>query len=439
MSLSPAITFEGTRRFVGALGPALGDDDLTMAQPTVDPASGVVIERTECSRIRCIFVAHVDDTIANRGAGISEPSSAMRVMIRVSGTEYDYVAELSVLPADVADGATMGSMVLTNQAVYSSMTVPAGVTLRASNLEQPVRFAVLGAMRVQGTFDFAASATGPGAGGSSGGTAPMGDGQGPTPGIGSMIAGGGGGNATAGGAGVGSGAAMGGAGGAINDRPVFSGGSGGGAGAGGAGGHGGGAMVLAGFGTVNLEGARFLFAGSAGQGAGGGGAGGSFVLGGTAVEGRFEVDARGGAGGSMGGAMGGAGGAGRIRVDGVASGIAVMGTAAVDGPRFDFSMLPAIVRSPTYMIRGTAKPGLRVRIQGSQLNMSLFTRVVTADASGAFATVVELTEGVTQIQLFDATDPMALVASMSGTRVVVASTTTARTIAGGAVDVGYLP
>lgn len=439
ISMSPAITFEGTRRFVATLGPALGNDDLTMGRPTTDPASGVVIERTECTRIRCIFVARIEDTIANRGAGISEPSSAMPVTIRISGTEFDYTAQLNVLPADTADGATMSSMVLTNQAVYSSMTVPAGVTLRANNLDQPVRFAVLGDVRVQGTFDFSGSATRPGAGGSAGGTPPMGDGQGPTPGVGSMTAGGGGGNGTAGTAGMGAGGAMGGAGGGVNTRTVFSGGSGGGAGGAGAGGNGGGAMVLAGFSVVNLEGARFLFGGSPGQGAGGGGAAGSFVLGAPAVEGRFEIDARGGAGGSAGGATGGNGGGGRIRIEAAAPSVTVMGAMAVDGPRFDFSMLPAIVRSPTYTIRGTAKPGLRVRIQGSRLDVTSFTRVVTADASGAFTANVELPDGVTQIQLFDATDPMSLVASMSGTRVVVSGDASARSIVGGAVDVGYLP
>jgi|LNFM01.1.fsa_nt_gb hypothetical protein len=438
ISMSPAIAFEGTRRFVATLGPALGNDDLTMGRPTTDAASGVVIESTECTRIQCIFVARIEDTIANRGAGISEPSSAMPVTIRISGTEFDYSAQLNVLPADTADGATMGSMVLTNQAVYSSMTVPAGVMLRANNLDQPVRFAVLGDIRVQGTFDFSGSATRPGAGGSGGGTPPMGDGQGPTPGVGSMVAGGGGGNGTAGAAGTGAGGAAGGSGGGINTRLVFGGGSGGGAGGGGAGGNGGGAMVLAGFGGVNLEGARFLFGGSAGQGAGGGGAGGSFVLAGAAIEGRFEIDARGGAGGTAGGATGGAGGGGRVRIDAAAAGANVTGAMRLDGPRFDFSMLPPIVRSSTYAVRGTARAGMRVRVQGSRLDVVSFTRVVTADASGAFTAMVELPEGVTQIQLFDATDAMSPVPSMSGTRVVVSGDASARAIVGGAIDVGYL-
>lgn len=438
ISLSPSIVFEGTRRFVGAIGPALGNDDLSMARPTADAATGVIIEQTECTRLRCVFVARIEDTQPNRGAGISEPSSAMPVTIRISGTEFDYSAQLNVLPADTADGATMGSMVLANQAVYSSMTVPAGVTLRANNLDQPVRFAVLSDVIVQGTFDFSATAMRPGAGGAAGGAPPMGDGQGPTPGIGSMVAGGGGGNGAAGAAGVGPGGVPGGAGGAVSGTRVFAGGSGGGAGGDGAGGHGGGAMILAAFGSLNLDGARFVFAGGAGQGAGGGGAGGSFTLGGVA-SGRFEVDVRGGAGGSAGGATGGAGGGGRFRVEGTAAMAAVQGAMPQAGPRFDLAMLPPITRSPSYVIRGFAPPGMRVRIQGSRLDATAFTRVVTAETDGTFSTTVSLPDGVTQLMLFDVSDSNAPIASMSGTRVVVSGDAGARTIVGGAVDVAYLP
>jgi hypothetical protein len=439
ISLSPAIAFEGTRRFVGALGPALGADDLSAATPTAAASSGVVIERWECTRVRCVFVAHIDDTTPNRGAAISEPSAAVAVDIRLSGTIYDYAAQLSVLPADSADGATMGASGLSSQAVYSSMTVPAGVTLRADNLEQPVRFVVLGPIEFRGHFDFSASATRPGPGGSRGGEAPMGDGQGPAPGAGSMLAGGGGGNATAGTAGTGAGGAAGGTGGAAQTRRAPTGGSGGGAGGGGAGGHGGGVLQFVGFSTMNLEGARFSAAGATGASAGGGGAGGTIAIGG-ATQGAFTVDVRGAAGASAAGATGGQGGAGRFRIDGDAAGATAQGAMPTMGPRFDLSMIPPIVRERSFTVHGFAPAGTRVRIEGKRLDVTVFSHVVVVDASGAFSRAVDLVEGVTQIMLFDATEMGAEpVASMSGTRVVVAGDSGARTIVGGAIDVAYLP
>lgn len=439
ISLSPAIAFEGTRRFVGAIGPALGTDDLSAAQPTAPAASGVVIERWECTRVRCVFVAHIDDTIANRGAAISEPSSAVPVEIKLSGTIYDYAAQLGVLPTDTADGATMGASGLSSQAIYSSMTVANGVTLRADNLEQPVRFVVLGPVEFHGHFDFSANATRPGPGGSRGGDAPMGDGQGPAPGIGSMVAGGGGGNATAGGAGMGSGGAMGGTGGAAQARRTLIGGSGGGAGAGGAGGHGGGNLQFVGFATMNLEGARFTAQGAAGAGAAGGGAGGAIAVGGNTL-GAYSIDVRGGAGGTAAGATGGQGGNGRARVEGEGAAPTVQGGDALVGPRFDLSMTPAIVRDPAFIVRGFAPPMTRVRIEGKRLDVVVFTHVVVVDASGAFERSVTLSDGVTQIMLYDATDTAdAPIPSMSGTRVVVGGEGGARTIVGGAVDVAYLP
>lgn len=438
IALSPAIAFEGTRRFVGALGPALGDDDLSAAQPTAAAASGVVIERWECTRVRCVFVAHIDDTIANRGAAISEPSAAVPVDIKLSGTIYDYSAQLSVLPADTADGATMGATGLSSQAIYSSMTVANGVTLRADNLEQPVRFVVLGPVEFHGHFDFSANASRPGPGGSRGGDAPMSDGQGPAPGIGSMVAGGGGGNATAGTAGMGAGGAMGGEGGGAQARRSLIGGSGGGAGAGGAGGHGGGVLQFFGFSTMNLEGARFSAAGASGGGAGGGGAGGSIAIGGL-TQGAYTIDVRGGAGGMSAGGTGGQGGNGRVRVDGDGPAPIVQGGAAALGPRFDLSMVPAIVRDARFVVRGFAAPATRVRIEGSQRSVVVFTQVVVVDASGTFERAVTLPEGVTQIMLYDATDTTAPVASMSGTRVVVGGDGGAREILGGAIDVAYLP
>jgi hypothetical protein len=432
MSLSPSITFEGTRRFVGALGPALGEDDLTMATPTADAASGVVIERSECTRLRCIFVARIDDRSPNRGAAISEPSSANPIEIKISGTTYDYAARLNVIPADTADGATMGASEITTQAVYSSMTVPAGVTLRATALDQPVLIAVLGDVQVRGAFDFSASAMRAGPGGGGGGAPPNGDGQGPSPGTGSMTTGGGGGHGTAGSTGTGAG---GGAGGGVTTQRRLTGGSGGGAGGGGAGGHGGGALQLAGYAAMDLEGARFAFTGTAGQGAGGAGAGGMLALGGTPT-GAFTVDVRGGAASPAGG---GAGGGGRVRFDGEATGATITGAVASSAPRFDLAMQPALVRDPMYTIRGFAPAGMRVRVQGSRLDAPSFTATVVADAMGRFSTTVRLPEGVSQVMLFDATDPNALVASLSGTRVVVAGEAGARGIAGGAIDVGYLP
>lgn len=438
MALSPAIAFEGTRRYVGALGPALGDDDLTMAQPVAAAGSGVVIERYECTRVRCAFVAHIDDTIANRGAAISEPSSAVAVEIKLSGTVYDYAAQLGVLPADTADGAAMGAMGLSSQAVYSSMTVGAGVTLRADNLEIPVRIAVLGAVDFRGNFDFSASATRPGPGGSRGGESPMGDGQGPAPGIGAASAGGGGGNGTAGAAG----SNMGGAGGPAIDRRALNAGSGGGAGGGGAGGHGGGMLQLAGFDTINFAGAQFSVAGGAGAGAGGGGAAGSLVIGGN-VQGAFTVNAVGGAGAMAGGATGGQGGAGRVRFDGVVPMATVNGATAAQGIRFDLEMSPPIVREPAYTVRGFASPMTRVRIVGTRLDATAFSHIVVADAAGTFSRSVMLPEGVTQIMLYDVTDATGSgetgVASMSGTRVVVKGDAGARAIEGGAIDVAYLP
>jgi hypothetical protein len=431
ISLSPSITFEGTRRFVGALGPALGDDDLSMARPTADPASGVVIEQSACTTVRCVFVARIEDRSPNRGAAISEPSSAAPVDLRLSGTMYDYTARLNVIPTDTADGATMGASEIAAEAVYSSMSVPAGVTLRASGLEQPVRIAVLGPVTVRGSFEFGATAMRPGPGGSAGGMPPAGDGQGPSPGIGSMTAGGGGGHGTAGASGTGPEA---GAGGPVSTLRRLSGGSGGGAGSGGAGGHGGGALLLAGFDTMSLEGARFAFAGGAGQGAGGGGAGGMLVLAGS-PEGAFSVDVRGGAA-MMGG---GAGGAGRVRLDGDAMGVTVLGANAASGPRFDLSSYQPIVRDPMVTLRGFAPAGMRVRVQGTRLDVMVFTATVVADASGQFTANVRLTDGVSQVMLFDATDPASTVPSYSGTRVVVAGESGARTIAGGAIDIGYLP
>jgi hypothetical protein len=399
-----------------------------MATPTADAASGVVIERSECTRLRCVFVARIDDRSPNRGAAISEPSSANPVEIKISGTTYDYAARLNVIPADTADGATMGASEITTQAVYSSMSVPASVTLRATALEQPVLIAVLGDVQVRGSFDFSASAMRPGPGGGAGGAPPNGDGQGPSPGAGSMTTGGGGGHGTAGSPGTGAG---GGVGGAISTQRRLAGGSGGGA----AGGHGGGALQLAGYGAMDLDGARFAFTGSVGQGAGGSGAGGMLALGG-APTGAFTVDVRGGAA-SPGG--GGAGGGGRVRLDGDAMGATVNGATPTNAPRFDLAMHPALVRDPMYTIRGFAPAGTRVRVQGSRLESPSFTATVVADAMGRFSTTVRLPEGVSQVMLFDATDPNALVASLSGTRVVVGGEAGARGIVGGAIDVGYLP
>jgi hypothetical protein len=439
ISLSPAIAFEGTRRFVGALGPALGTDDLSAAQPTASAGSGVVIERWECTRVRCVFVAHIDDTIPNRGATISEPSAAVPVEIKLSGAIYDYSAQLGVLPTDTADGATMGATGLSSQAIYSSMTVANGVTLRADNVEQPVRFVVLGPVEFHGHFDFSANATRPGPGGSRGGEAPMSDGQGPAPGIGSMVAGGGGGNATAGTAGMGPGGSVGGAGGGAQARRSLIGGSGGGAGAGGAGGHGGGVLQFFGFSTMNLEGARFSAVGTSGGGAGGGGAGGAIAIGGV-TQGAYTIDVRGGAGGMSAGATGGQGGDGRARVDGDGPAPTVQGGALAVGPRFDLSMVPAIVRSPSFIVRGFAPAATRVRIEGKRLDVVVFMHVVVVDASGRFERAVTLPEGVTQIMLYDVTDTADVpVASMSGTRVVVGGEGGARTILGGAIDVAYLP
>jgi len=433
ISLSPAIAFEGTRRFVGALGPALGTDDLSAAQPTAAAGSGVVIERWECTRVRCAFVAHIDDTIANRGAAISEPSAAVPVEIKLSGAIYDYSAQLGVLPTDTADGATMGAMGLSSQAIYSSMTVGNGVTLRADNLEQPVRLVVLGPVEFHGHFDCSANASRPGPGGSRGGDAPMSDGQGPAPGVGSMVAGGGGGNATAGTAGMGAGGAMGGAGGGAQARRSLIGGSGGGAGGGG------GVLQFFGFSTMNLEGARFSANGAAGAGAGGGGAGGAIAIGGV-TQGAYSIDVRGGAGGASGGASGGQGGNGRVRVEGDGPLPMVQGGPAAIGPRFDLSMVPAIVRTPSFVVRGFAPAATRVRIEGKRLDVVVFTHVVVVDATETFERAVTLPEGVTQIMLYDATDTAeAPIASMSGTRVVVGGEGGARTILGGAIDVAYLP
>lgn len=438
INLSPTVTFEGTRRFVGALGPAMGEDDLSAAVPAAPAGSGVVIEQHVCTRIRCVFVARIDDTQPNRGAAISEPSAAVPVDIRISGSMFDYTARLNVVPADTADAVTMGTGEITGEAVYSSLTLPAGATLRATMQEQPVRIAVLGAVQLQGRVDLSPSATRPGAGGHAGGTAPMGDGQGPSAGLGNAGAGGGGGHATAGAAGMAAAGAPGGAGGAVSTRRRLDGGSGGGAGGGAAGGHGGGAFLLAGFHTMDLTGARFVLTGAAGQGSAGGGAGGMLLLAGE-VSGAFAADVRGGAGGTAAGAVGGAGGNGRVRIEGNAGTATLEGATVERGPRFDLASVVPIVRDAQVSLRGSAAPGARVRVDGTRLDATAFTSTVVADASGAWTASVRLPEGVVQIMLTDVTDPMMPLVGMHGTRIVVRGDAGARTIAGGAIDIAYLP
>jgi hypothetical protein len=441
ITISPSTAFEGQRRYVGMLGPAQGSDDLSHATVTAAPGSGLVIENVVCSMIFCAFTAHIDDVTDNRGAAIPEPTAASMATISVVGSMLNYTASLNVFPLDAADATSLASGMVATDAVYSSLTVPTGTTLRAASPDSPVRIAVLGDAEVHGTFDFAASTTGPGPGGHAGGDAPSSDGQGPLPGRGSTVAGGGGGFAEAGGNGTGPSGEMGGMGGMAASEigaARLQGGSGGGAGGGGAGGAGGGAIALAAFGSADFTGAQFVARGGTGMGAGGGGAGGMVVIGGTPT-GAFTLDASGGAGGASGGAMGGHGSAGRVQFDGVSSSAMVTGGARRDGVSFDLSDYQPIVRSAQLVLHGHAVPGAHVRIQ-NEVNRVVTARAdVTAGADGTWSTMVMLTPGASSFIAYDASDSMNPIPSFSGTTVVVRGDAGARQVFAGALDVVYLP
>ncbi len=433
--------FEGQRRYVAVIGPAMGDDNVMAASVATAPTSGVVIERTECTRIRCAIVAHIDDRIANRGAPIPDVPSAEAVNLSLQGTIFNYTATIRVLPLDAADATSTGTALIGTQAVYSTLVLPAGRVAR-SGRDEALRFAVLGRVEIHGTFDLSPMAALAGPGGSAGGTAPTGDGQGPFPGRGNLLAGGGGGYGEAGTAGMGAGGVMGGAGGAATmDRAprTLVGGSGGGAGGGGAGGAGAGAMLLAAYGDADYEGAQFIARGGAGEGAGGGGAGGLFIFGGNPT-GSFTVDTAGGAGGTAGGATGGRGGIGRVRLDSAVTGANITAGISTPGVRFDLGSLPPIVRTPALTIRGTAQAGSLVRVNDEYGGVVTMMGQATADGAGGWSIPVTLTrEGVYSFVAYDTTSG-AMAPSFSGTRVIIrrGSTGTLEIFAG-AVDVAYLP
>ncbi|MEI8256423.1 MAG: Ldh family oxidoreductase, partial [Deltaproteobacteria bacterium] len=395
---------------------------------------GIVIERTVCSRIFCAFVAHIDDVTPNRGTAIPEPTSGTQYAITVIGSTLNYSASLDVFPLDTADGAGQ----VASDAVYSGLSIPSGATLHAAALDSPVRIAVLGDAQVHGTFDFGGDAVGPGPGGHAGGLPPSGDGQGPTPGLGSTVAGGGGGFDLAGG----DGAVGGGTGGvAAMDMGVgrLQGGSGGGAGGGGAGGAGGGALALLVLGTAEFTGAQLVARGGAGAGAGGGGAGGTVVLGGSPATGAFTVDARGGAGGTLGGASGGAGSPGRVRFEGAVASVTVAGGARRDGVRWDLAAYEPIVRLAALTLRGFAMPGTHVRVQNEIARTVSLRTDTTAASDGTWTATVNLSPGASAFIAYDATDAVSPVPSLSGTSVVVRGDAGARQVYAGALDVVYVP
>ncbi len=434
IAISPSVAFEGQRRYAGIVGPSQGSDDLSAATVSAPAGSGIVIDRTVCSQIFCAFLAHIDDVTPNRGTAIPEPTAGTQYPITVIGSTLNYTASLDVFPLDTADGAGT----VASDAVYSGLTIPAGATLHAAALDSPVRIAVLGDAQVHGTFDFAGDAIGAGPGGHAGGVAPSGDGQGPTPGLGSLVSGGGGGFDQAGGNGSGGGGA---GGAAATDMGVgrLQGGSGGGAGGGGAGGAGGGAVALLALGAADFTGALFDVRGGAGAGAGGGGAGGTVVLGGSAATGVFTVDARGGAGGTAGGANGGAGSQGRVRFEATAAMVTVTGGARREGVRWDLAAYDPIVRDAAQTLHGFGAPGTHVRVQ-NEVARTVSQRVDTTVASdGTWSVAVNLSPGASSFIAYDATDAVSPVPSLSGTSVVVRGDAGARQVYAGALDVVYVP
>lgn len=442
ISVSPPFAFEGQRRYVGITGPGLYDDDLSHATVTADPDTGIVIEQVQCSRLRCAFVARIEDRTPNRGAPIPDVTSAVRRFISIVGAQYNYTASIGVFPLDAADGATLGTSSGTTIAVYSTMSLPAGATLRALGRAEAMRIAVLSGAEVHGTFDLSAEGAEAGAGGYAGGTLGGGDGQGPLAGRGSPVAGGGAGHATPGEPGrdaMGTPRGVGGM--ATSERTVsrLTGGSGGGGGPRGAGGGGGGAMLFAVYGPASFDQARFVARGGDGQGAGGGGAGGTVILAGAPI-GEFTVDLTGGQGSrdDVTGARGGSGSAGRLRIDGnVAMPRLVAGTVH-RGVWFDLSAIPAIVRTPELTVRGFAPPGTRIAVQNEYGGSVLGRQETTATADGRWSVTFPLEPGPASFIAYDVSGSTP-VPSFSGTRVVIRSQGGTSELYAGAVDVVYLP
>jgi hypothetical protein len=148
-------------------------------------------------------------------------------------------------------------------------------------------------------------------------------------------------------------------------------------------------MLLVGFGLMNLEGASFTALGGRGTGGGGGGSGGAVLLSAERIAGRASVDVSGGAGGSGGGVRGGSGSPGRVRVDGPSMGVTVVGAMLHQGPAFEVETIPSIVRSPMVTLRGTGRPGTRVRVT-DELSDRHPTATTTVGEDGRWTAMVVL-------------------------------------------------
>jgi hypothetical protein len=218
-------------------------------------------------------------------------------------------------------------------------------------------------------------------------------------------------------------------------------GSGGGGSPSGIGGAGGGALFLAGFGPMNLEGASFIATGGRAQGSAGGGSGGAVLLSAERIAGRVTVDVTGGEGGSQGGARGGNGAAGRVRVDGAAATVMVQGALAHQGPAFEVDTIPSIVRSPMVSLRGTGRPGARVRVT-DELNDRHPSATATVGADGRWTATVTLPpEGnparFSLVELL--ADGSGSYPSFSGTTFLSHVEGRELVFDGGALDLVYLP
>ena len=183
----------------------------------------------------------------------------------------------------------------------------------------------------------------------------------------------------------------------FESRRALMGGSGGGGGGpdvdidsiGGGGGGGGGAVLLYATGKVNITGTMTAAGGNggngygSGSGGGGGGSGGAILLQSGDVTASGTLTTAGGTAGTGGGnAAGGAGGDGRIRIDGLASGSSVPGTA---GSKFIGPVIDTLVGT-TVTGRGDGAITLYVYDQtGTQVTGSPYT-TSTSGSSGTVQT-----------------------------------------------------
>jgi hypothetical protein len=258
-------------------------------------------------------------TFASTGDIILNTNTGAIVQLSSGASSTTVVPATSSPPFGVAQSNGPGVAIWS----FSSLTIPAGVTVRVSPDSQSVPvLATTGTLTVSGTIDLSGSG---GINGGVGANAPNPEGEqagGGTGGtMGTSGGGGGGGHATAGGTGMATGGGAGGAMYASADLPLsFGGGGGGGAGeassAPGLGGTGGGAIGLLGQ-TVDIEGAINVNGKAGGNalngmaGGGGAGAGGTILVsGGTVTIGSSAMLTAVGGGPGMGSSGGGAGGNG---------------------------------------------------------------------------------------------------------------------------------